>query len=136
MSVTVAYMTHQLARRCKRAVTMFATMWLSPRVSVDVVLQRCQRLKPTITNAAFVGPFFRMAFHMPRQQISFWTGVVAVITHMCLRNGLSYLFHSTFTHPWFNFLIFRSTFCTATFFSFIKIIYSQILVPISFFISF
>lgn len=57
---------------------------------VDVILQRRQRLETPLADAALVRPFLGVRFHVARQQISFWTSVIAVVAHVRLRHHLRF----------------------------------------------
>ena len=49
---------------------MFAPVWFSTRVSVDVVLKGSQRLESSIADTALVRTLFWMTLHVPGQKVS------------------------------------------------------------------
>lgn len=61
---------------CKSASAIFTVMRLCTSVGVDMILKRGYRLETTITYATLMRPFFRMRFHVPRQQIPTKDGII------------------------------------------------------------
>jgi hypothetical protein len=53
-------------------------------MSVDVVLQRGQRLEAALADGALVRPLLRVRLHVPRQEVPLGRRVVAVVAHVRL----------------------------------------------------
>ena len=82
MRVPVPHVPHQLPAGGEAGLAVFTPVGLGAGVSVDVVLQTGQSLEPSLTHRTLVRSLLTVGLHVPGEEISLGSGVVAVVTHV------------------------------------------------------